>query len=114
MTEHPIIPPAMLVASLRNSAPHGIRDAGVTREIWLIHNAFAAGADQELEACVEHLKRIWSPSDTIDSLRAARRPQAPPSPKEEALKVLEALIEWQRIDDPEYQALRHALEQLDD
>jgi hypothetical protein len=42
--EHPITPPPELVASLRNSAPHGIRDAGVTREIWLINHAYAAAA----------------------------------------------------------------------
>ena len=51
MTEqNPITPSPELVTSLRNSAPHGIRDAGVTRELWLINQAYAAGADQELEA----------------------------------------------------------------
>ena len=54
----PITPPPELVASLRNSAPHGIRDAGVTREIWLINKSYAAGADQELgwsgDCCIYH------------------------------------------------------------
>ena len=55
-----------LVGSLRNSAPHGIRDAGATRELWLINQAYAAGwkecstnreaelqkaRDEELDAC---------------------------------------------------------------
>ena len=40
-------PPPELVASLRNSAPHGIRDAGVTRELHLIAAAYAAGAAQQ-------------------------------------------------------------------
>ena len=102
MAEHPITPPTELVASLRNSAPHGIRDAGVTREIWLIHNAFAAGADQELEACC-HLLRLQG-FDVVDDLRAARRPK-PPSLKERLSKAI--------IDGDEKEALK-LLEQLDD
>ena len=48
MADHPVKVPAELVASLRNSAPHGIRDAGVTRELWLIDHAYTAGADEQL------------------------------------------------------------------
>jgi hypothetical protein len=76
---HPITPPPELVTSLRNLAPHGIGDAGVTRELWLINHAYAAGADQELEACVKWVAShfdgmmVWS-----ETLRAARRPQLPP------------------------------------
>lgn len=81
MTDHPITPPEGLVLSLRNSAPHGIRDAGVTRELWLIDNAYAAGADQELEACCGLLRQQGF--DVVDDLRAARRPK-PPSLKEQA------------------------------
>lgn len=92
--QHPITPPAMLVASLRNSAPHGIRDAGVTREIWLIHNAFAAGADHELEACCEYIagpgKWFATPQFRLAELRAARRPK-PPSLAEQALKALDKM-----------------------
>ena len=91
MAEHPITPPEATVLSLRNSAPHGIRDAGVTRELWLINHAYAAGADQELEACCgfigcEH-SVAWS-----DKLRTARRPR-PPSLKEQALARLTSLEE---------------------
>ena len=113
MTDHPITPPPELVKRLRSEAPFGIRgaDAGVTRERHLIAAAYRAGADMELEACCEWLS-VLCPSYGRE-LRAARRPK-PPSPKEEALQVLESLIESRRIVDPEYQALRHALEQLDD
>ena len=83
--QHPITPPPELVASLRNSAPHRIGDSGVNRETWLIHNAYALGADQELEACCE-----WTQcyAECGDSLRNARRPKQP-SLKEQALMALE-------------------------
>lgn len=98
MIKHPVTPPRELVEQLRKLP---------TLEI--ITKAYQAGADQELEACCEWLSTYGHAYEI--GLRAARRPK-PPSPKEKALKVLEALIEWQRINDPEYQALRHALEQL--
>ena len=89
ITHFPIpSPPPELVASLRNSAPHNIRDAGVTREIWLINHAYAAGADQELEACCAWLDR--STVGMADLLHAARRPK-PPSEAEQALDALKDL-----------------------
>jgi hypothetical protein len=84
VADHPVKVPPELVASLRNSAPHGIRDAGVTRELWLINSAYAAGADQELEACCEWTQGY---AECGDSLRAARRPK-PPSLAEQGLKAL--------------------------
>ena len=102
--QHPITPPPELVASLRNSAPHGIRDAGVTRELWLINHAYTAGADQrgavneaelqkardeELEACCEWVRSMFSGHPTwADELRVARHPK-PPTLKEEALEAWE-------------------------
>jgi len=86
-----ITPSPELVTSLRNSAPHGIRDAGVTRELWLINQAYAAGADQELEACVEWIAKqdmTW----TSTQLRAARRPK-PLSLKERVLYLKERALE---------------------
>ncbi len=95
MADHPVKVPPELVASLRNSAPHGIRDAGVTRELWLINSAYAAGADQELEACCEWLRNDgWSGS--VSRLHAARRPK-PPTLAEQALD------QYERIED----VLRH-------
>ena len=84
MTDHPITPSPELVASLRNSAPHGIRDAGDTREHWLINRAYAAGADQELEACCEWLD---TQPEWRDALRTARRPK-PPTMAEEGMEAL--------------------------
>ena len=118
MTNHPITPPPELVASLRNSAPHGIRDAGATRELWLINKAYAAGADQELEACCEWL-REFHPGGT-EQLRAARRPK-PPSLKEQALKMLRPLSNpvmpgtpEYRLYEPQAEIIRRALEAIDD
>ena len=103
-TTNPITPPPELVASLRNSAPHGIRDAGVTREIWLISKAYQAGADQELEACCKWLPKL--PPWSADDLRRHRRPK-PPSLKEQALAALED-------DEIDVYLIRRALEALDD
>jgi len=108
-----ITPPPELVTSLRNSAPHGIRDAGVTRELWLINHAYAAGADQELEACCKWTAIVGG----ADALRAARRPK-PPSLKEQALEALQLVDE--KLDLPLHNhcnaihTIRRALEALDD
>lgn len=126
--EHPIAPPPELVASLRNSAPHGIRDAGVTRELWLIHNAYAAGAeqqlkldterinkarqdgaDQELNACCELLRstgHFLAARDLSDSRRAKLL-----SLKEQALEQLRALDQHGALD-CNTDTIRRALEQL--
>lgn len=109
MTDHPITPPPELVASLRVSAPHGIRDAGVTREIWLINKAYAAGADQELEACAEWAANTC-PLGTAKNLRTARRPK-PPSLKEQALESLHH-VEAGCL--PNIDLLRSALETIPD
>ena len=88
--EHPITPPPELVQRLCDAA--FLRGAdGVSRgeiEVSLILEAFAAGADQELEACCEWLPK-YCPWDA-DQLRAARRPK-PPSLKEQALLQLDTL-----------------------
>ena len=114
MTEqHPITPPPELVTSLRNSAPHGIGDTGVTRETWLIHNAYALGADQELEACCEWLETYvqrWA--EWSANFRADRRPK-PPSLKEQALKALDD-ISIASFEQDAANTIRYALEQLDD
>ena len=94
MTDQPfrITPLPHVVASLRNSAPHGIRDAGATRELWLINHAYAAGADMELKACCEWADATgWEGAG--DSLRAAlarwgRQPEPP------AEGEVGELVEW--------------------
>ena len=97
--QHPITPPPELVTSLRNLAPHGIGDTGLTRELWLINHAYAAGADQELEACCEWFEdRGPHPSMAAD-VRSARRPK-PPSLKEQALQHVGLIQDnWARLGD---------------
>ena len=66
-------------------------DAGVTRERNLITAAWSAGADSELEACLEWIsKQDWT--WTKAQLLAARRPK-PPSETDQALTDLEQLLD---------------------
>ena len=118
--QHPITPPPELVASLRNAAPTGIRDAGVTRELHLIAAAYAAGADQELEACCKWLPKL--PPWSADDLHRHRRPK-PPSLKEQALADLDSMsiepclingIDANALVRAKYDTIRRALEQLPD
>lgn len=106
--QHPITPPPELVASLRNAAPTGIRDAGVTRELHLIAAAYAAGADQELEACCKWLPKL--PPWSADDLRRHRRPK-PPSLAKRALHILGTHGD---LSCAEHAAICAALEPLDD
>jgi hypothetical protein len=86
-TQHPITPPPELVTSLRDSAPYGLWETNAPRERWLINCAYAAGADQELEACCAEV--LWKEGWALAAkLRDRRRPQ-PPSLKEQALAALE-------------------------
>jgi hypothetical protein len=127
-TNFSITPSAELVASLRNSAPHGIRDAGVTRELWLINHAYTAGADQrgtvneaelqkardeELKACLWHLESTRCNQIVITTLRAARRPK-PPSDKELALNALSLIMSQQKgmFDGKPFNTIRRVLEAL--
>jgi hypothetical protein len=82
-------------------------------EVWLIQEAFRAGADQELEASCEWLdKEGWSGESR--QLRAARRPK-PPSLKGQALDVLERFNSGEMVAaDKMVDTIRRALEQLDD
>jgi hypothetical protein len=77
--------------------------------------AYAAGADQELEACCEWFVRDWTDIETADRLRAARRPK-PPSLKEQALAALdEAVIRGDCITVSDaLPAIRRALESQPD
>ena len=118
MTEHPITPPPELVVKWVKSArykdfmpyPEGYEQY----EQRLTTIAARWGADQELEACCEHLKRIWSPSDTIDSLRTARRPKPKPPSKEEALDELFLSFDRGYLKKEAADTIRRALEQLHD
>ena len=110
--QHPITPLSELVTSLRNSAPHGIRDAGVNRETWLIHNAYALGADQELQACINFVydNELCDP-DFYNNLRAARRPK-PPTLNSIALQMLGTIERDARYLPEITDTIRKALEAL--
>ena len=113
--DHPITPPEELVQQWAHEhfVSSGWTDAagdvsGVRQGI--ATQAARWGADQELEACCEHLKRSMSPRATVDYLRAARRPK-PPSLKEQALEEVGA---FEGMGTCNIDIIRRALEQLDD
>jgi hypothetical protein len=106
---HPITPPEDLLQQLRHNMG-----------TWLdqITIAYQAGADQELEACVEAIKQIWSIEhvvtdyDVVRELRAHRRPK-PPTLKEQALAVLN-VAHHDVLEDDQIAILRRALESTND
>ena len=106
-----ITPSPELVASLRNSAPNGIGDSGVTRETWLINHAYAAGADQELEACCEWVAHILDMPGSAICLREDRRPK-PPSLNSIALQMLGTIERDARYLPEITDTIRKALEAL--
>ena len=113
--QHPITPPPELVekwvAATQSNDCIGAYPANYEQLICIA--AARWGADMELEACVKHLKRIWSPSDTIDSLCTARRPK-PPSLKEQALAALNEIEDKMLGPTIQEQLIRRALESLPD
>ena len=89
MKTNPITPPPELVKQWA-SAFYGTTIAPGEAAIAIATQAAQWGADQELDACLEHLfRRGFSDADIL-CLRAARRPK-PPTLKEQALEALEAL-----------------------
>ena len=115
VAEHPITPPPELVAKLWREASAGRDDAPIG-EIFNhgVLLAYAAGADQELEACCEWFEdRGPHPSMAAD-VRSARRPK-PPSLKEQALARLTSLEELaESMGHSPDDTIRRALEQLND
>ena len=101
---HPITPPPELVWEWTSLANEEDGD-----EVWISITTQAArwGADQELEACCEHLKILPL---TVEQLRAARRPK-PPSLKEQALEALKD-IECEYVIGATTSTIRKALEAL--
>lgn len=109
--QHPITPLSELVELWITEVWHeGTPVRVAASDLHIATQAARWGADAELEACCEHLKRIWAPSDTIDSLRAARRPK-PPGLKQQALEALDSFEGFtgslQEVD-----IIRRALESL--
>lgn len=113
---HPITPSPEMVQQWRNQAPTA-RDAGATRELWIATQAARWGADQELLACGNYLKRCaaWEEED-VTEMYNCRRPR-PLSLRELALasvKRFEESGEFFSDQMRELEFIRKALEQLDD
>ena len=103
---HPLTPPDELLEHWRVVFNLGNLQNALTL-------AYRAGADQELEACVEWLEwqKLVSHQNLTAYLRATRRPK-PPSLKEQALHELNDVYNRDKIDDSTYDTIRRALEQL--
>ena len=115
LNQHPITPPPELVAKLWREASAGRDDAPIG-EIFNhgVYLAYAAGADQELEAMLAELKALHLPYGYAAKLRAARRPK-PPSLKAQALEALEEMNEpLGVVTVSRVSIIRRALEALDD
>ena len=112
--QHPI-PPPELVQQLCDSAAlsRSFKNISIREvDVLLILEAFQAGADQELEACIAFVRRgPWC----SEKLRAARRPK-PPSLKAQALAALERYEaeEWCEEMTLDSSIIRRALEALND
>ena len=104
--QHPITPPEELLQQLRRSP-----------DTWLkqITIAYQAGADQELEACVEWLdnQSLVYHRDLEHTFRTARRPKTL-TLKDQAIYELNDIYNRDKIDDSTYDTIRRALEALDD
>ena len=86
----------------------------------LLIQAFQAGADQELEACMDWLANArnhslsWNEATNFSAnLCAARRPK-PPSLKKQALLAIDTAVADDRLSADVANIVRRALEQLDD
>jgi len=120
MTDHPITPPPELVQQLCDSAAlsRSFKNISIREvDVLLILEAFQAGADQELEACVEWFdsQSLVYHRDLEEELRAARRTKLP-SLKEQALAALERYEaeEWCEEMTFDSSIIRRALEALND
>jgi hypothetical protein len=108
--QHPIpSPPDALVRQWQREANHNeamFPQVAIKAAQW--------GADQELQACINFVydNELCDP-DFYNNLRNARRPK-PPTDKELALRELGDAYDKGKIDDTTYDAIRKALEQLND
>jgi hypothetical protein len=120
MTDHPITPPPSELV-LQWIGEHFDCTAGgelSDLERFLTTRAAQWGADQELEACIDWMKRMgyWGDDGkAIPAFRAARCPK-PPSLKEQALAALNDadIGPGAGLNAVEVCIIRRALEQLDD
>ncbi len=87
--QHPITPPTELVQQWDDEGTEMFRPE---YQQHLATRAAQWGADQELEACIDWMKRTgyWVENTLAPALLAARRPK-PPSLKEQALEQLDGI-----------------------
>lgn len=111
MTDFPITPPPELVQQWMSEYYGAVVAPGeATTDI--AARAAQWGADMELEACCEWLKKNTNYHMTIEYLRAARRPK-PPSLKEQALAALGRYMTGETIlTKDSLDTIRRALEAL--
>jgi hypothetical protein len=107
--EHPITPPPELLKHWEDQH----FDEGENYDVMLTQ-AYQAGADQELEACIAWFDKCIPGYELVaDRLRAARRPK-PPSLKEQALAVLDHTPKGWGLAEVDLDTIRRALESLPD
>lgn len=105
---HPAIPPADLLKAWEDKWFDEEEHADV-----LLIQAFQAGADQELEACLTEVS-FFSSRAIADKVHATRRPK-PVSLKKQSIALLDRIqTAKQAWDISELNIIRRALEQLDD
>lgn len=93
--EHPLQPSLELIERLRNEAQHPMFSNAVDREVGLTIAAFRAGANEQLERCLDWFKgfyrgETWMLRD-LRSFRLAMRPEPKPPTIKEALQALDSL-----------------------
>jgi hypothetical protein len=125
--QHPITPPQELSDEqvgewlINDGYPWDLSELAVitittNRLKNVARQAFQAGADQELEACIAWFDKYIPGYELVaDRLRAARRPK-PPSLKEQALNQLRevnAMLQFQTTGG-ETSAIRRALESINE
>ena len=121
MTNHPITPPPELVQQWVAEIWHeGTPVRVALSEEHIATRAAQWGADQELEACIDWMKRMGHWGDdgkAIPAFRAARRPK-PLSLKEQAMRVLlecgYTLGGRMELEPEDIDIIHRALEQLND
>jgi hypothetical protein len=122
MTDYPITPPPELVKQWIKECDQPDNPRWQEYEQDIATRAAQWGADQELEACCDHMRdHQWGFVDLPDGtkihraiyLQQTRRPKTP-SLKEQALLAVDTAVADYRIAADVADVVRRALEQIDD